>query len=119
DYGGSITVTLNTAPQGQGHETVAAQIVADEFGCQPSDVLVTTGADTGTRAWTIASGAYSSRFSGTAANAILLACRGLKNKLLKLASHLEQCPIDELEMRDNVIVSTKNPQLKLSLKRLA
>ena len=29
---GKVVVTMGTAPQGQGHETAVAQIVADELG---------------------------------------------------------------------------------------
>lgn len=119
DYGGSITVTLNTAPQGQGHETVAAQIVADEFGCSPHDVKVTSGADTGTRAWTIASGAYSSRFAGTGANAIYQACQGLKDKLIKIAAHLEGVSPDELIVQNGSVAYKDGSRPALSLKRLA
>ena len=32
---GGITVRLGTTPQGQGHRTVCAQVVADELGCDP------------------------------------------------------------------------------------
>ena len=36
DIFGEIVVTLGTTPQGQGHETVASQVVADILGCDPS-----------------------------------------------------------------------------------
>lgn len=119
DYGGRLNVTLNTAPQGQGHETVAAQIVADEFGCTPQEVLVTTGSDTGTRGWTIASGAYSSRFAATGANAVLLACRGLKQKLCRVAAHLLGCEEHELEVNGGQVVHRREPGKAMSLKRVA
>ena len=37
---GGITVRLATTPQGQGHRTVCAQVVADALGCDPEDVTV-------------------------------------------------------------------------------
>ena len=46
DATGSVTVALGTVPQGQGHETVSAQIVADELGIRPDEVTVLTGFDT-------------------------------------------------------------------------
>ena len=33
DIFGEVVVTLGTVPQGQGHETTAAQVVADTVGC--------------------------------------------------------------------------------------
>ena len=46
DIFGELVVTLGTVPQGQGHETTAAQVVADILGCSPDDVHVRAGHDT-------------------------------------------------------------------------
>src|SRR3989442_15455627 len=35
---GRVTAILSTTPQGQGHQTIVAQIVADELGLTPDDV---------------------------------------------------------------------------------
>src|SRR5581483_2327875 len=40
DIFGEIVVTLGTVPQGQGHETVSSQVVADILGVTPADVHV-------------------------------------------------------------------------------
>jgi 2-furoyl-CoA dehydrogenase large subunit len=53
---GGITVRVGTTPQGQGHRTVCAQVVADELGCDPGDVTVLSELDTQTTPWTVASG---------------------------------------------------------------
>src|SRR5204862_5714051 len=37
---GGVTVRISTTPQGQGHRTVAAQVVADTIGVEPADVDV-------------------------------------------------------------------------------
>ena len=62
---GGITVRLGTTPQGQGHRTVVrpgrrrrARLL------RPEDVTVLSELDTATTPWTVASGNYSSRFSG-------------------------------------------------------
>ena len=46
DIFGEVVVTLGTVPQGQGHETTAAQVVADALGISPDDVTVRPGHDT-------------------------------------------------------------------------
>ena len=46
DIFGEVVVTLGTVPQGQGHETTSAQVVADILGCTPDDVNVRAGHDT-------------------------------------------------------------------------
>ena len=85
---GGVTVRLATTPQGQGHRTVAAQVVADELGCDPADVRVLAEMDTATVPWTVASGNYSSRFSGVAVGAVREAARAVRAKVDAIREHL-------------------------------
>jgi 2-furoyl-CoA dehydrogenase large subunit len=85
---GGITVRIGTTPQGQGHETVCAQIVAEALGVTPEDVQVLTAMDTSSSAWTIASGNYSSRFSGVGTGAVYLAAQKLAAKIDRIREHL-------------------------------
>jgi len=85
---GGITVRTTTTPQGQGHRTVISQIVADRLGVEPADVDVLTDSDTSTSPWTIASGNYSSRFSGVGASAVAVAAEQLAAKLAAIRTHL-------------------------------
>ncbi len=85
---GGITVRLSTTPQGQGHRTVAAQIVADRLGVTPEDVDVLSELDTATNAWTVASGNYSSRFSGVGAGAVAAAADKLAEKIAAIREHV-------------------------------
>ena len=64
---GKVVVTMGTAPQGQGHETAVAQVVADELGLTPDDVATVDAFDSHTSVWSVSSGSYSSRFAGIAA----------------------------------------------------
>jgi len=84
---GGITVQLATTPQGQGHRTVAAQVVADELGCTPEDVTVVSALDTATTPWTVASGNYSSRFSGVGVGAVQAAARKVRDKIDAIRVH--------------------------------
>lgn len=85
---GGITVQLPTTPQGQGHKTVAAQIVADKLSVEPDTVDVITASDTSTSPWTVSSGNYSSRFSGVGAGAVALAADKLAEKIAAIREHL-------------------------------
>jgi 2-furoyl-CoA dehydrogenase large subunit len=93
---GGVTVRIATTPQGQGHETVCAQIVADALGIAPEDVHVVTEMDTATSAWTVSSGNYSSRFSGVAAGAVHLAAQKVAAKAAAIREHLGD---DSLSLR--------------------
>ncbi len=84
---GGITVRLASTPQGQGHRTVCAQVVADELGVGPTDVNVLSEMDTATVPWTVASGNYSSRFSGVAVGAVQAAARTLRAKIDAIRAH--------------------------------
>ena len=84
---GGITVRLGTTPQGQGHRTVCAQVVADELGCAPEDVTVLSELDTATTPWTVASGNYSSRFAGVGVGAVQAAARKVRAKLDAIRDH--------------------------------
>ena len=71
---GAVSVTADVTVQGQGHETVLSQIVADRLGLQPDDVDVTLEMDTAKDQWSIAAGTYSCRFTpGTAVAAHMAA----------------------------------------------
>ena len=78
---------LSTTPQGQGHRTVAAQIVADRLGVDPAEIEVSGEMDTSTNAWSVASGAYSSRFSGVGAGAVAAAADKLAAKIAAIREH--------------------------------
>ncbi len=93
---GGVTVRVATTPQGQGHETVCAQIVADALGIPPEDVQVVTDMDTSASAWSVSSGNYSSRFSGVAAGAVHLAAEKVAAKAAAIGEHLGD---DSLSLR--------------------
>src|SRR5207245_11372490 len=97
---GGVTVRISTTPQGQGHKTVAAQIVADTLGLEPADIDVVSELDTATDAWTVASGNYSSRFSGVGAGAVLRAAGKVARKLKAIAAAQLSCEPKEVELRD-------------------
>ncbi|MGL6278076.1 MAG: xanthine dehydrogenase family protein molybdopterin-binding subunit, partial [Gaiella sp.] len=88
DPGGGIHVRIGTTPQGQGHRTVCAQVVADALDCAPDDVEVLSEMDTAAVPWTVASGNYSSRFSGVAVGAVREAAEQQRTKLDAIREHL-------------------------------
>ena len=97
---GRVTAILGSTPQGQGHQTIVAQIVAHELGLAPGDITVVDEMDTFTRVWSISSGTYSSRFGSVGTSAVALAARKLRARLLDYAAHLMEVPVAELEWRD-------------------
>jgi len=119
DPQGRVTAILGTAPQGQGHQTVVAQIVADELGLAPDDVTVVDEMDTLTRYWSISSGTYSSRFGSVGTSAVALAARKLKAKLIEYAAHLMDVPAGQLEFRGGGVTTRTGKGASYSLRDLA
>ncbi|OGK89993.1 MAG: carbon monoxide dehydrogenase [Candidatus Rokubacteria bacterium RBG_16_73_20] len=116
---GRVLAILATTPQGQGHQTIVAQIVADELGSVPEDVTVVDEMDTFTRVWSISSGTYSSRFGSVGTSAVALAARKLKAKLVAYAAHLMDLPAESLEFRDGAVRPKRGKGPSYSVKDLA
>ncbi|HTO10050.1 MAG TPA: xanthine dehydrogenase family protein molybdopterin-binding subunit [Candidatus Binatia bacterium] len=116
---GRVIAILGTTPQGQGHQTIVSQIVADELGVEPRDVTVVDEMDTFTRVWSISSGTYSSRFGSVGTSAVALAARKLKAKLTEYAAHLMGVTPGEVEFRDGGVHRTSGKAAPYSIKDLA
>ncbi len=116
---GRVTAILGTTPQGQGHQTVVSQIVAEELGLDPEDVTVVDEMDTFTRVWSISSGTYSSRFGSVGTSAVALAARKLRAKLVEYAAHLMDMPVAQVEWRDGAVRPKEGKGPSYSVKDLA
>jgi 2-furoyl-CoA dehydrogenase large subunit len=119
DPGGAVNVHIASVPQGQGHRTVVAQIVADVLGLTPKDVRVVTEMDTARDAWSIASGNYASRFAPAVGGAVQLAAARIRDKLARAAAAQLNVPADELEFSGGRVRAKGNPDNALPFGRLA
>lgn len=116
---GQFQVALGTVPQGQGHETFASQIVADEFGITPDQVTVLIGFDSNMNPYTHHSGSYASRSAVMGTGALLGASKKLKDKISRIATHLMK--IDEnsnLEFKEGNVVDVATGK-KIALWQIA
>ena len=119
DPTGGVTVQLDSTPNGQGHQTVAAQLVADALGLVPDDIDVISEADTRTIAWSIASGNYSNRFAASVSGAVLLCARRVGDKLRQMAADEFRVPVESVELADGVARVIANPSMAIGVGRLA
>jgi 2-furoyl-CoA dehydrogenase large subunit len=116
---GSVSVHVSSVPQGQGHRTVVAQIVADTLGLKPADIRVVTELDTARDAWSIASGNYSSRFAAATGGAVHLAAQKVKAKLARIAASQLNIGAAEIEFAGGRIQARSNPDNGMPFTRLA
>ncbi|HLN10160.1 MAG TPA: molybdopterin cofactor-binding domain-containing protein [Xanthobacteraceae bacterium] len=119
DPSGSVTLRLCSTPNGQGHATVAAQIVADALGLTPDDIEVVTEMDTLTSAWSIASGNYSNRFAAIVVGAIAQAAGGAARKIRQIAADALEVMPDEIELVDGYARVVGMSNRGLPLRRVA
>ncbi|NQU69107.1 MAG: molybdopterin-dependent oxidoreductase, partial [Rhodospirillales bacterium] len=116
---GAVSVTADTTPQGQGHATVMAQIVADQLGLTPDQIRVNTELDTHKDPWSIAAGTYSCRFTPGTAVATHLAAQQVRDKLARIASQTLNVAPEEVEFAGGKIFARGNPENALSFSRVA
>jgi 2-furoyl-CoA dehydrogenase large subunit len=119
DLRGKVVVTMATAPQGQGHETAVAKVVADELGLSPEDVATVDEFDSHTSVWSVSSGSYSSRFSGIASGAARKAAGVVRRQILEIGANLLEAATDDLELVDGAVRVKGSPDRSVSLRRIA
>jgi 2-furoyl-CoA dehydrogenase large subunit len=114
-----VTVTADVTVQGQSHETVLAQIVAQELGLSADEIEVVLELDTAKDQWSIAAGTYSSRFASGTAVAAHMAAVQMRDKLKAIgAKQLNVLP-DDVELAGGKIRSHSNPDNALPFGRVA
>ena len=109
-------MTLAAAPQGQGYETVYAQIAADGLGLGMEYIRVTTG-DTGRIAF--GQGTFASRITATAGPAVLNACRAMREKVMRAAEAMLKVDASRLVFEEDRVCVDGEPERELSLKEIA
>ncbi len=113
---GRILVSTGLSCQGQGHETMLAQIVADELGVPIDDVQVTTG---DTRRFGYAVGTFASRTAVMSGSAVALATRKVRAKALRIAGEALEADPRDLEIVDAVVRVKGSPEAAIPLKMVA
>jgi aerobic carbon-monoxide dehydrogenase large subunit len=113
---GKIYVAGGACPQGQGMETIFAQIVADTWQVDPEDVVVAL-ADTA--AIPIGFGTVASRSTVTLSAAIHHASERLREKTFAIAANMLECAAQDLELRDGKIGVVGVPDMEIPLAKVA
>ena len=91
---GKVAVTIGTQPQGQGHETTTAQVVASELGIPIEDVTVKLGDTQGTP---FGYGTYASRSVAVGTVAVYKSLQRIKEKARRIAAHMLEADVADVE----------------------
>jgi carbon-monoxide dehydrogenase large subunit len=113
---GRIIVSTGAASQGQGHQTVLAQIAADALGVGMDDVTV-EAADSAK--FPLGISTIASRVAVTAGSSVEMAAQQVRAKALKVASHLLEAAETDLEIDNGVVFVTGAPDVKVTLATIA
>src|SRR3984957_4441301 len=116
DPNGKIYISSGACPQGQGMETIFAQVAADMWKVRPEDVTVAL-ADTAAIA--IGFGTMASRSTVTTSAVMHFASERLRGKVFAIAGHLLECAVADLELRDGGVGIVGVPGAMVPLARIA
>ena len=113
---GLVSVYSGVSPHGQGTETTFTQIVSDELGVTPADVemfhsdtlLFPTGGGTG-----------ASRGITVGGSTVYTVLQDAREKLVRIAAHLLECPPADVEMREGRVFRTGTPSSSIRFSQVA
>jgi carbon-monoxide dehydrogenase large subunit len=94
---GKVYVNTGLTSQGQGHDTVFAQIAADQLGVKPEDVILVEG-DTKAFDWGVAT--FASRAAVVSGNAIHKSAMIVRRKALQAAANMLEADVGDVELKD-------------------
>jgi len=112
---GKLTCLTGVTEQGQGTDTMIAQVVASAVGVALEDVRVLTG---DTLVSPYGGGTWASRGAGIGGEAALQTGRALRDNILKVAAAMLQCEPDDLDIRLGKIVDAATGEVRLELPEL-
>ncbi len=114
---GAIRVISGTLPQGQGHETPFAQIVADELGVDIEKITVTFG-DTDKLPWGSSTGG--SRSAALGGSAVKMCAQKIRQKMAEIAGkELGGLDPNSLVFRDEKIFQEREPDKSVTFDSVA
>jgi carbon-monoxide dehydrogenase large subunit len=113
---GAVSAQIGVVSQGQGHLTTVAQALADELAVPIEKIRVQAG---DTAAAPYGMGTRGSRGGVVSAGAALGAARLLKQKLLRVAAHVLEAPLGDLELVAERVTVRGAPASGLTIAQLA
>ena len=94
---GRVRVTVGAPSQGQGHETILAQICADRLGVALTSIDVSAG---DTARFPSSMGTYASRIAVIVGNAVALAAQAVQERVTRVAARDLECDAADVVITD-------------------
>jgi carbon-monoxide dehydrogenase large subunit len=116
DPSGAVTVLAVVTSQGQGLETTMAQLAAGELGVPVESVRVVLG---DTDATPFGLGAFASRQAVIGGGAAIRAARAVRDKALRIAAHVLEAAVEDMEITDGSAKVKGAPGRALAMEEIA
>ena len=113
DLYGEVAVSIGTTPQGQGHETTAAQVTADILGMSPDMVHVAAGYNKAANTYVGFSGTYASQFAVTGLGAVIGAAEKLRGEIIRVGACMLGAEDSDIELADGFVRLAANPEVAI------
>ncbi len=113
---GTFQVVTGTSPHGQGHETAWSQIVADQLGCDPSEVEVLHG-DTSISPYGLDT--YGSRSLPVGGAALWTAGEKIIEKAREIVAHQLEVSAEDLDYEAGTFTVKGSPDKEMTVKGAA
>jgi aerobic carbon-monoxide dehydrogenase large subunit len=113
---GKAVVTIGTQPQGQGHETTTAQIVASELGIPIEDVTVELG---DTQGAPFGYGTYASRSAAVGAIAVYNSLQRIKQKARRVGAHMLEADVEDVVFEGGRAFVKGSPETGKTIQEIA
>ena len=116
DPTGKAFVTLHSPFWGNSPETVAAQVLAEQLTIDPENIEITySDTDQGLNS----TGPGGSRFTVMVTGAIVGAAGKIREKMFRVAAHLMETDVRDLELRDGAVHVKGVPGMKMTIAELS
>ncbi len=116
---GKVTVQIAATNWGQSHETTTSQVVADELGVTPDDIVVSSVFDSFSNPWSGYSGTGADSFTSIDMGAIVAAARKVRAKIQKFAAHMLGAEPEKVELADGAAYVTGAPERSVQITDIA
>ncbi|PRY00070.1 xanthine dehydrogenase family protein molybdopterin-binding subunit [Allonocardiopsis opalescens] len=113
---GKVEVVTGSTPHGQGHATAWSQIVADRLGVPFEDVRVLSG---DTQVGPRGMDTYGSRSLVVGGTAVVRACERVVDKARRLAAHLLEADVGDVEFTDGAFAVRGTPEPSVGIQAVA
>ena len=112
---GQVTIVTGVVDNGQGNESMMVQIASEVLGI-PVEEINLVNADT--EVTNLDPGAYSQAAAFVGGNAVRLACEDARRQILSFASDKLGVPAEELELRDRMVISKRDPSKAIPIRHV-